>query len=255
MAGSTVQFFGKENALKAYENRAIATWALFQGKQLLTSGNDAAGLSEFLDMVDGSSCIYTLKVYKSENDPDYITDKTECNGSFNFKLLAVPAGRGEAVAGMGARYSGYSNPVMDKLQGVINEEVAAAIDKRLNGGANDDKETWNDVIMGYVNDPERLVPIINAIGGFIGQFIRPGAGMGANVQLAGSIAGPQPAKRVGETPAMVEPPVGVTSEQVRMFNAITRLEKVDPDLLNTMEKLADMAENNPAKYKMAKGML
>lgn len=88
----SVQFFGRDSVVEAFEYRNCPAWSLWQGRQFLLSkaaanvNEAAAALDEFLQMIEGSetTAVYTLKVY--EETPGRITDKTPCDGSFNFKL-------------------------------------------------------------------------------------------------------------------------------------------------------------------------
>lgn len=246
MAGQSVQFFGKEKVLQAYTARGIEVWGLFDKKQFINAGESSAELNAFLDMLEpgGSQSIYTLKVYNNVDDIDELTDRTECNGSFNFKLFntMAPASLPAAVGGVG-NGGRYADPIYNKLQGVINEEVSNAIDKRLGGGDKDDsEEDWNSVIMGYVKEPDKLVTVINAIG----AFLRPGqAAMGMPVALAGTDA----PVRVGALPNNQD------EKLQRLSIVLDRLEKADPDILSVLEKIADLAENNKPKYNMAKSLL
>lgn len=41
----------------------------------------------------------------------------------------------------------------------------------------------------------------------------------------------------------------------KLTESLQRLLKADPDFINVLEKIADLAENNPTKYNMAKSML
>lgn len=86
-----VQFIGIDAVVKAFEYKKTPAWSIFQGRNLLHKheGKDidesADTLQEFLQMIStGSTAIYTLKVYESV---DKITEKTGCDGSFNFRLV------------------------------------------------------------------------------------------------------------------------------------------------------------------------
>lgn len=78
-------------------------------------------------------------------------------------------------------------------------------------------------------------------------------------QLISGIFGKTPAPIAGHPPAEV-PAETVNeeySEQEVEFASrqISRLLAVDPEFLHVLEKLADMAENEPSKYQMAKSFL
>jgi len=86
-----VQFIGIDAVVKAFEYKKTAAWSIFQGRNLLHKheGKDidesADTLQEFLQMIStGTTAIYTLKVYESV---EKITEKTGCDGSFNFRLV------------------------------------------------------------------------------------------------------------------------------------------------------------------------
>lgn len=252
MAGQSVQFYGKEKVLQAYNARGIDTWGLFDKKQFINAGESAEDLGAFLDMLQpgGSQSTYTLKVYRDIDDIDLLTDRTECNGSFNFKLHGSSAETPAVVngAGGGAR---YADPIYAKLQGVINEEVSNAIDKRLNGGKENNDEDWNDIIKGYAKDPNALATVLNAIG----NIFRPGqAAMGMPVALAGVDYGTtehaQPVHRVGSVGSLNN-----EEKLQRLSVALDKWEKADPDALTVIEKIVKLAESDKAKYNMAKGFL
>lgn len=251
MAGQSVQFFGKEKVLQAYNARGIDAWGLFDKKQFINAGESADDLSAFLDMLEpgGSQSVYTLKVYRDVDDIDALTDRTECNGSFNFKLFSTMAQASlpAVVGGVGSPGARYADPIYAKLQGVINEEVSNAIDKRLNGGDKEDSaESWNDVIMGYVNDPVKLnsvLPVIQSTIAAIGNIFRPGA-----INMP-ALAGTLPVTRVGALPANND------EKLQRLAAALDKWEKADPDVLDVIEKIVALAETNPAKYNMAKSLL
>jgi len=245
MAGSSVQFFGKENVLKAYNTRGIDAWGLFDRKQFIHAGSGSIELETFLDMLTpgGSNSIYTLKVYRDIDDADDITDKTECNGSFNFKLFAVnQVAPGAVMAGPGQS----TDPILAKLQGVINQEVSNAIEKKLSGDRDeeDEQENWNSVIMGYVREPEKLVQVIHAIG----SYFKPGAAPSyPSAVLAGAN---KPVQRVGAAEQD-----SADEKLQRLASVLDRLERADPEILDHLEQLADLAEKQPAKYKLALSFL
>src|SRR5207237_1304670 len=142
-------------------------------------------------------------------------------------------------------------PIYAKLQGVINEEVSNAIDKRLNGGGDKDDagESWNDVIMGYVNDPVKLnsvLPVIQSTIAAIGNLFRPGSAVGMPVALAGTDT---PVQRVGALPKNND------EKLQRLAVALDKWERADPDVLDVIEKIVNLAETNQAKYNMAKSLL
>jgi hypothetical protein len=93
-SNQTVQFRGLETVLKAYENRNLPAWSLWVGQQFLfkyegsTVDEAVLQLNEVLEMIlkDGSTAIYTLKVYEDLPAGGKIKEKTPADGSFNFRL-------------------------------------------------------------------------------------------------------------------------------------------------------------------------
>lgn len=252
-SGTGVQCMGASNVLKMYEYKGVDTWSIFHNKQLIHSGADGDELEAFLQMLDNSSTsLYTCKVYRAVDDPDKITDKTECNGSFNFRLTA-PQGREAAVGGVMRGTPNVMDAITQKIAGVISDEVADVIDRKFNGEAEaEPKEQWGDVIMGYVKEPAKLQQLI---AGF--KMLMNGGETPA--QLAGVNAPPAPIPR--RAGGNASPVAGVADapddnpEKLRLVVAINRLGVVDPDIITTLERLADLAENNKPMYDTAKAML
>src|SRR6516162_6574636 len=92
---ASLQFIGRKATVDAVRNRGLETWALFQGKQFITAGSGPDSLDEFLKKLEpgGTMAMYLVKVYRGI-DPEDVTDKTECSGSFNFKLTDPEARSG-----------------------------------------------------------------------------------------------------------------------------------------------------------------
>jgi hypothetical protein len=261
MAGQSVQFFGRAAVLNAYRARGIDTWGLFDKKQFINAGQDENDLSAFLEMLEpgGSQSVYTLKVYRDVDDIDLLTDRTECNGSFNFKLFQAmaPASLAPATVGNPSPGARYADPIYQKIHGIIDQEVSAAIEKRLSGKSQDEEEekeqSWNEVIMGYVNSPEKLnavLPVIQSTLQTLGAIFRPGGVAPAAVGIPVSLAGTQPVQRVGA----VQQPTN-DEKLARLAAALDKWESLDPDALTVIEKIVALAENDPGKYKMAKSFL
>lgn len=249
-------FFGKEAVLEAYDNRGIEVWSLFQNKDLMFAGSGRDELETALAMIEAGNGqpIYRLCVYSEDLQPEKITNKTENNGSFTFRVHGGIGGLqpGPGQTGAVAR---NADPILAKLQGVINEEVTAAIDRRLNGKNEEEEESWSALLMGYLREPQKIVPVIQAIG----AMLKPGA---AGTTAAPSYPGMMgnvnpPAVRATVLSADTNDFDNMTEEEKlqRLAAVLDRLEKADPDILNVLEKIATLAENDPVKYKMAKGFL
>jgi len=271
-SSSSVQFFGREKVMAAFEARGIETWGLFQSKQFINAGEGSGSLDAFLQMLEpgGSQAIYTLKVYRDIADADEITDKTECNGSFNFKLFNPMAGASLPIEGNQVRRLGaIGDPIYDKIQGVIADEVGAAIDKRLSGNRDDEatepQSVWDmliGAIPGYLQEPEKLVPVINAIGAIFRPATAPEPATvpmslaGRTVQRVGAVKeSTAPAVTGLPAGAVTQPAINDDEKLQRLASVLDRLEAADSDILIHLEQLADLAEKQPGKYKLALSFL
>jgi hypothetical protein len=218
-----VQFFGATDVLRAFSARGLNTWGLFQSKQFINAGESGEDLKTFLEMLStASDAVYTLKVYR-DAVPDDITDKTECNGSFNFKLTAAGATRRDnAVSGAG---NTTSDIIVNKIRGMVEEEISDAIERRFNGDTK--KRDIGEIISGYMEDPESLIGVITALRG----LFTPKIGV------------VQPAT-IGTVNTAAET---VNQEQImrRIAAAIDRLQIADPKILEHLEKLAMLSEDDP----------
>jgi hypothetical protein len=222
MAG--IQFLGRNDVVSAFKSRSIDVWGIFEKKNFITAGEGAESLNEFLKKLEpgGSGTLYTLKVFKNVDDPDEITDRTECNGSFGFKLT----GSLGTVSGNG------NDAVLARLD---------AIDKRLNGEEDEDEgETFEDIFKGWMKEPAKLATVIGAVQSLLGGNAAP------MMQAIGSIQ--EPAPETKKEIAAVMPNSNDMLE--RLSAAIDRLERVDPKIVLHLEKLATLGETNPGLFKV-----
>lgn len=221
---SAVQFFGKESVLTAYKARGFDVWGLFQGKNLITSGEDAEGLEQFLTMLEpgGSSAQYTLKVFRDLDDPDDVTDKTEANGSFSFKLSQPLGSLGRTNEVIINRLEAIEKRLEDSMK--VEDEAEA-----------DDENDIGFIMMQYLKDPQKLALGLQAIKGFISSAMAPQTL--ANVPAAvGSVSDPN-------------------EKLERLSVALDKLESKDPNIVEHLEKLAKIAEEKPGTFTMLLNML
>lgn len=225
---ASLQFVGRQAVVDAVNNRGLQYWGLFQGKQFITAGEGTQALDEFLQKLEpgGSAALYTLKVY-ADQDPEDITDKTECNGSFNFKLsLPAPAG-------------GVDRSITDRLD---------RIEGMLNGEDEDDEEEDDNslmgIIMGYLKEPEKLATIIGAFRG-----MAPASPVNQSPPIPMAIGNHNPGGSSQPVSTML-PGDDQEKMALRVATALDRLEKVDPNILAHLEKLADLAESKPGLFKL-----
>lgn len=246
---AAIQFYGKAAVLDAFESRGIETWAIFQSKNLNYAGIGADLLSQVLDKLEGSAVTYTLAVYDGIDNPNQLTNRTENNGAFNFKLDKVAR---EAVAGV-QRFGGAigGDPIYQEIHAMIANDVKDVMKKRLSGvpeKEEDENESWGDIIKKTISQkPETVIAIIGAVKDLLN---------GNTANIAPALLGNVLPKIAG-TAATVAAPVAetITPDETRLANVLDRLEARDPNILHHLELLANLAENNPAMYNMAIKML
>jgi len=218
-----VQLIGVDAVLSRFEYFEPDAWALYQGKQFIVGGAGSETLSDWLNSfkATGSTATYTLRVYDSDQAPTCATGNTGYIACLNFKLEDNYDGRGIA---------GNNKKLMDRIE---------ALEKERDGEDEPDGEDLNSVIMGWLENPEKLGMVVGAV--------RQMFGMGGSVAPAAVAAAPlQTISGVGGGD-----PVTETDEQKlnRLARALDRLEKADPKLLDHLEKLATLGENDPMIFK------
>lgn len=225
MASQSVQFWGKDAVLNAYDSRDADTWAIFTGKELITKGTGREDLSTFLSMLsDGfSNAIYILKIYDQESEAD-VKDNTPCDGSFRFSLSST----GGAVSGSGGN---------DALNARL-----AAIEKKLSG-PQEETETIGSVLLGLLKEPEQLVHLITA-GRMLLGFNTP--------QMAAGVTAP-PRQLAGITDDILEGPDD--NKRERLVRCLDILGEGDPKFIDRLEKLAKIKTESPDSYKALIAML
>jgi hypothetical protein len=237
---AAVQFFGVGPVVNAYEVYGIPCWAIVSKREVVFAGEGADDLRSRLELFGPSVAEYTLRMYRDCEDHESINRSTDFDRSFNFKLT-------EAMGGMGmVSRAGYGGPGGDPIMGAVyqkfSQRVAAAVERELDGG-NDAPETFLEGIQGFITkSPDKAIELLNGLRGLFtpagasGMPMATMAGLGGNVTRAGGprVKGMDPEAKLQ-----------------RLGNAIDRLEKRDPDLVENLEKLADLAEKNPQMYKMA----
>lgn len=224
MAG--IQVIGKDATLKTYEAYDIDTWGLFQDKRPLAAGSGSEELSKWLDIFEpaGSTGQYTLRLY-ADIPPEQVDMGTAYRFCFVFKLYDTYGGQG--VIG------GYHTIQM--------QQEIASLKKQLEEGGSDDEPDLNDTIMGYLENPTKLGQFIGAIKQI---WSNNPAEQVSGVTHIGNTNQPE-GTSLSENDATIE----------RLAAVIDRLEKADKNILDHLEKLAEMAEKNPNKFNMAISML
>lgn len=203
-------------------------FSVWQGRDMkfssLESDEDGRSLLEHqlraLELA-GVIGLYTLKFHKETDKDGFLSEKTPVCGSFNFKVC---------------------EQTYDNMSGIGSMQIMPAVDMRLNAiesklnamleqGAENEPETDNEATLGSI---ERILsnPLTGQLVGIIAGFFA------TKSEPVGAISG-----------------IDATNEDIIIANAIKRLRKVDPEFHLHIAKLADMAEKNTSKYKMALSFL
>lgn len=212
---ASVQFRDLQSIVKAYQNRGVADWAIFQGKQFMFvySGGDldegAAQLAEIVSALSQSAAIYTLCVYE-DLQGSKIKSNTAYDGSFNFRLNEYDA----------------QNSISGYRGGVENTGLSLAIEK-LNSRI-DALETVEDE--NEIPEEKTLVSQfvelmqVPAIGEIISGFI-----MGKNNVAGARIAGVE----------------NCGADSIEAFKLLC---SVVPDFEGKIKKLAEMYNTNRPQF-------
>lgn len=199
---NNIHFFGADKVIEALEKFKSSLWALWQGRQVVVTGDSLDELEHWLESFTdaGSTALYTIRLY--DVSPPYLW-VTPYLCSFNFKLVDTTDGRG--IAGYGGRLA----------------ERVAALEK---GGEQEEPESLGDVIMGWLKDPEQLDIVAGAIQRIFGRM-PPGSPTNFL---------PMQQQTIGSTQ-----PIATTEDRLRRLSgAIDVLEQRDPHLVEHLEKLS-----------------
>lgn len=246
-----VQYYGKAAVLDAYESRGIDTWAIFQGKNLTCAGNDRDLLEQVLERLEGGSAQYTLAVYSQIDNTALLTNRTENNGAFNFKLDKEARAVGGVIRAAGAM---SGDPIQQEIYSLIAGEVRETLRKKLAGSKEEGpkEETLMDILKETIKTNPAI--IVQTIGAIKNLFITGSVDALAPVAM-GFIEPKLPAMNTKKSEATLHSAEGVDVNEERWEAILTRLENADPDILIHLEKLASLVEKDPAKYKMALSFL
>jgi hypothetical protein len=252
-----VQFIGVDAVIKAFEYKKTPAWSIFQGRSLLHKheGKDieesADTLQEFLEMIStGSTAIYTLKVYENV---EKITEKTGCDGSFNFRLVNEDTRQ-------------KTNEYFDNGRSKLLERLEA-IEEKLND--DDEPEAPQSALGALGNillaDPSKLPQLVSSLLSTL-SLILPGAKQQPPQQMQ-PVYIPQPQ----QVPQTVYPiandynlPAGAignigeskgatfaingAGESDPLLQAIETLKRNDPKIVEHLGKLANMSENSKETF-------
>lgn len=250
-----ISFRGVEATVDAYELNRIGPWAVLSQGKILCSSSDvtdddielgAEQLEGFLEMMKkhGSQAVYELQVYRLGTGNVEINSKTPYSRSIPFSLFENPE---QGVSNQDNRM--FTLLTEMQLQIKALQEQAAARDMEVDDEPQDDGTVMGKIgsmAMGILERPD------------VQQAIAIGA-----VNLVKKIV-----PNMGNTQRMQESEgrrvAGVEQGYVNLLDqaqiakvhaAITRLSAKDAKLGDHLEKLAEIAEQQPNKYSMALNFL
>jgi len=228
---ASLQFLGIDDILKAFDYRGTEVWSIFDGKRMIHKGTGESDLREFLEMVSrsGTTASYILKVYEDISDHKQVKSNTADDGSFSFKLFRFD----EPAAGMSGIVSRhYGDPVQAKILerlGVIEQQILTPEEEP------DFLKAIGDAFIGMIQEPDKLNTFIGTLRtGFGPQPYNPvRAGIG----------------NVVNKPVNQQQNILSDESLQRIGDAIEKIAVHDSKIVEHFEKLAALAEKNPAKFK------
>ncbi len=211
-----VQLIGKDAVLSAFDKLGYNFWGLYEGKTAKVFGEGADALADWLELfcTSGSTATYTLRAYDTETLPTSQTGCTDFVASLNFKLVDMYEGSGIA---------GHTNKLVQRIEG---------LEKKIDGaGSDDDEEDINSIIMGWLNNPEKLGMVVGAFRQLVGVGPVAPAVSGNGTAVQQTMSGFD-ANNAGSP---------TDDERLqRLAAALDRLEKKDSNLIEHLEKLAKL---------------
>jgi hypothetical protein len=186
----------------------------------------------------GTVATYTLKIYDDITDEKQIKEKTPSDGGFTFSLN--DAQEGNSVFG-------YNKILQDRID---------KLEAQLEGDDDDDTGIMGKIgnaVLGWLEEPDKIIQLINSVGSLLKTPQGPQV-IGNVVQGAITHFAQQPQQRTQQTvaPAPIERMetnvIDPTVKLQRLGAAIDTLEKADPQLVEHLEKLAEMSRTNPQMF-------
>lgn len=236
MAGKSVQFKGLENVLRAFEYKNCEVWAVFDGRYLIHKGVGVEELREWLSMLasNGGNPVYTLKVYEDLQAADEVKERTECTGSFGFKLFD------DAEIYKASPYSKTDQELNERLKR-IEETISGFQDEA-------EPEPGNEINIGaiindYLSNPHKLNTLLSGIKQLFSNGTQPAA--------VGSV-GALPDFKNQQTMQTNQP---TENDLQRLSNALDVLGNIDAKLPEHLEKLAHLATTKPGMFATLINML
>lgn len=253
--GKAVQLRGTPVILQAYDRIGIPTWALFyEQKCLFKCGGEnleesKAILRQFLQQLEQSntSATYDLRFYEELKDKKKIKAGTEPDYSYNIVLFDP-----EEYPSPGAltRREGYAT-ILQELQ-----DVKAQLALRQKEEEDEEEEAvgsgpgWIGAVNKLLDNPDIQQKLGDRILGFLDNLLSKSIN-----QLP--MTTQREAGTIGSTGnPHTQTPVTITQEQYeKIQSSVQVLAGIDPQLGDHLEKIAQLAQKNPVRYKSLISML
>jgi hypothetical protein len=219
-----VQFVGIESTIETFVNSDAKFWSLWVDRQMLFSfvgenGNEAAdALQQILERLEKNRGIYTLKIYRKLKDPECISEKDPCHGSFNFRMMPY---EGDTDG------TPYYKALRDELT-ALKAERETLLDEL--GERDDDGGVLGKLGSMFLEDPAKLPLMVQSIQGVLNMFTSQTKPTGQQQPVALS---------------------GI-NDDAQLNQVIETLKRKDPELLKHLQKLASMPD---PLFKQLIGML
>ncbi len=220
---SSVQFKGIDGVVNAYENRNVAAWSLWQGKQFMfkyEGGSIEEGgtqLQSTLELLaESTNAVYTLKVYE-DLPGGKIKSNTADDGSFNFKI------NGDEQALTQNQYTSIKN------NNAIADRLAAIEQRLIEQDEEGEEEPENKLgMIGDIISHPVIAPMVQNI------FAAMLSGMKTNT------AAPPQMQRVA---------INGINDDAQILEAVNDLKALDPNLSAHLAKLAKLGKESPDSFK------
>jgi hypothetical protein len=215
-----VQIIGRQNVLDRYERLGAESWAIYQGKQFIVGGNDSTALDEWLTTFEqtGTTATYYLRTYDYKEVPTSSNGNSDYTACIAFKVVDMYEGNG--IAGQNVK-------LMERI-GALEKKLDEQKDQQP------EAEGLESVIMGWLEEPEKLAQIAGAVRMIMGK--EPIA--------------VEPVKAIGTTQGPPVTPITQDGERLsKLTSALDRLDQADKKLVDHLVKLASLADTDPELFR------
>jgi hypothetical protein len=252
-----ITFRGVDAVMEAYELNQMGPWAVLSQGKIVCSSRDVGDddidqgtdqLEGFLGLMKkhGSQAVYELQVYRLGTGNVEINSKTPYSRSVPFSLFENPE---PSLSNQDNRIFTLLTEMQLQIKALQEQAAAREVEMQDDDGPEDDGTVMGKIgsmAMGILERPDVQQAIAVGAVNFVKKFV------------------PNMGSRNGTAEAEGRRVAGVETGYVNLLDqaqiskvhaAITRLSAKDAHLGDHLEKLADIAENQPGKYTMALNFL